>query len=582
MGLYLTNIDLNKNSLLNAVIQPLSSAPGSPAEGQIYENTTSHTLQFYSGSAFVVLGRLDQITAPTAAVAMNAQKITGLADPTSAQDAATKNYVDLAVNGLSWKTAVRAASTANVVVASGLVNAAVIDGVTLATGDRVLLKAQTLGQENGIYIVAVSGAASRSVDNNTAAEVLQTAVFVEEGTTLADTAWVLNTNAPITLGTTVLTFAQFGAGSTYTGSTGVQLVGNDFRIENSGVLTVAHGGTGAATLTSNAVLLGNGTSAPQMVTGTADQVLVVPHAGTAPAFGQVDLSLSAAVKNALTVTNGGTGAATLTNHGVLIGAGTGIVTQLGVAATGAVLLGVTGADPAFGSLNLTLAATVGSSILGVANGGTGLATLTVHTLQVGAGTSTPVQLAVGTTGQVLRGVTGADPAFGNIDLANAAAVGSTILAVPNGGTGLATLTIHTVQVGNGASTPTQLAVGATNTVLRGNTGADPSFGAIDISTAVVTGLLPILQGGTGASTAGGARTNLVVPSTYNTTVGDGAATSYVITHSLGTRNVVVQVYSSTTPWAEVNCDISMTSTTTITLAFAVAPTAAQYTVVVIG
>ena len=75
---FLTNIDLNKNELQNAVIQNLSSDPGSPVEGQIWVNTTTDTLNFYDGTAVVVLGRLDEISAPTAAVNFNGQQITSV------------------------------------------------------------------------------------------------------------------------------------------------------------------------------------------------------------------------------------------------------------------------------------------------------------------------------------------------------------------------------------------------------------------------------------------------------------------------------------------------------------------------
>jgi hypothetical protein len=114
--------------------------------------------------------------------------------------------------------------------------------------------------------------------------------------------------------------------------------------------------------------------------------------------------------------------------------------------------------------------------LAVAGGGTGLATLTAHALYVGNGTSAPAALAVGATGSVLAGSTGADPAFSatptitTLTLTNA-------LGVASGGTGLATLTAHALYVGNGTSAPTALSVGATGTVLAGSTGADPAFTA---------------------------------------------------------------------------------------------------------
>ena len=138
--------------------------------------------------------------------------------PTGDTDAANKGYVDNAVQGLSWKQAVRVASTADVTIASGLENGDTIDGVTLATGDRVLLKNQSTGSQNGIYVVVASGAASRATDTNTSAEVDSMTVYVEEGTANADTVWTLTTDNP-TLGTTALTFAQINGGAVPTAST---------------------------------------------------------------------------------------------------------------------------------------------------------------------------------------------------------------------------------------------------------------------------------------------------------------------------------------------------------------------------
>ena len=103
---------------------------------------------------------------------------------------------------------VRAASTANVTIASGIANGSTLDGVTLATGDRVLLKNQSTGSQNGTYIVPASGAASRDMFRIYP----NTMWLVAEGTTNADTAWWVTTNGTITIGSTSLTIAQFGAG----------------------------------------------------------------------------------------------------------------------------------------------------------------------------------------------------------------------------------------------------------------------------------------------------------------------------------------------------------------------------------
>ena len=133
--------------------------------------------------------------------------VTGLPAPTSGSDAATKSYVDSLVTGLSWKPSVRAASTANVAIAT-LQNGSVVDGVTLATGDRVLLQAQTTDTQNGLYLVPAVGPATRTTDADTGAELETAAVFVQEGTTNANKAFVCTTDA-ITVGTTPIVWVAF-------------------------------------------------------------------------------------------------------------------------------------------------------------------------------------------------------------------------------------------------------------------------------------------------------------------------------------------------------------------------------------
>lgn len=135
--------------------------------------------------------------------------------PSGATDAANKGYVDNSVQGLSWKQAVRVASTANITIASALTNGSTIDGIVVATGDRVLLKDQSTGSQNGIYAVVASGAASRTADADTSAEVDSMTVYVEQGTANADTVWTLTTDNP-TLGTTALVYGQINGGATPT------------------------------------------------------------------------------------------------------------------------------------------------------------------------------------------------------------------------------------------------------------------------------------------------------------------------------------------------------------------------------
>jgi hypothetical protein len=224
----------------------------------------------------------------TGAIAMGTNKITGLGTPTDATDAATKGYVDTAVVGIDWKPSVRAATTGNRDL-SELENEEVVDGVTLATGDRVLVKNQSTASENGIYVVKASGAPDRSTDADTGAELTSNfAVFVEEGTVNADQGYVLTNNGAITVGTTELVFTQFtGLGQIIAG-TGLDKTGNTLDIDS--------------TVTTND---GTQTLTNKTINGSSNTI--------------TNVSLTSGVTGTLPVANGGTGITSL---------GTGIATFL--------------------------------------------------------------------------------------------------------------------------------------------------------------------------------------------------------------------------------------------------------------
>jgi hypothetical protein len=223
--------------------------------------------------------RLDQMAAPTSAVSLNSQKITGLADPTADADAANKGYVDGVAQGLDVKDSVVATTTANGTLSTAFANGQSIDGVTLQTGDRILIKNQTTASQNGIYNVQASGAPSRATDMATGANAAGAFVFVEQGTVNAENGFTCTSDTgSAVVGTNNLTFAQFsGAGQIIAGD-GLDKSGNTLSVDLkangglviesteiavkldassiTGTLAIGDGGTGATTASAALTALG--------------------------------------------------------------------------------------------------------------------------------------------------------------------------------------------------------------------------------------------------------------------------------------------------------------------------------------
>lgn len=169
---------------------------------------------------------------------LSAQRIVNLADPSAATDAATKQYIDNLIAGLRWKQPVRVATTASGTLATAYANGQTIDGTVLATGDRILIKDQASGAENGIYIVT-AGAPTRATDCDSTAELENATVFVSVGTANADKAFT-QTATVTTVGTTAQTWVQFGGGAiSYTAGNGLTLTSNTLDVGAGTGITVA-------------------------------------------------------------------------------------------------------------------------------------------------------------------------------------------------------------------------------------------------------------------------------------------------------------------------------------------------------
>lgn len=275
-----------------------SSANGTSADVARADHT--HGTPVHDNAAHSAIN-LSALAVPLTDVAFNAKKITGLADPSADQDAATKKYVDDVAQGLNIHDSVVAATTANLNatynngtsgVGATLTNAGTqaafsIDGVSPSLNARVLVKNQTAAANNGIYTLTTVGSGStnwvltRATDFDNAAEIGGgDFVFVTGGTTQDNTGWVC-IDKVTTVGTDPIDFAQFSGAGTYLAGNGLTLTGNTFSVDPDTGILVSGSGVAIDTsvvVTKYAANVGDGTNTSYTIThnlGTKDVIVSV-------------------------------------------------------------------------------------------------------------------------------------------------------------------------------------------------------------------------------------------------------------------------------------------------------------------
>ena len=217
-------------------------------------------------------------------VSISGGSVTGLGAPSGTSDAATKNYVDQAIAGLRTRIIAEVATTANVDLAADLQNGDTIDGVTLVTGDRVLVKDQSTGSQNGLYTVVSSGTASRDTEFDTIAELSGQMVVVNQGTANDNKIFLCTTNNTATLDSDTITFTVITPANVGTvTSVGVADSGSsEFTVANSPITS-----SGTITLAVNSIantkITGLGTASTKTVGTSANNVVQLDGSAKLPA-----------------------------------------------------------------------------------------------------------------------------------------------------------------------------------------------------------------------------------------------------------------------------------------------------------
>jgi len=262
-------------------INTLSSNAQTQLDGKL---TASDNLSDVAnaGTSRTNLGLGSIATQNANSVSISGGSITGLGSPSSGSDATTKTYVDNLVTGLKTRTIVRVATTGNISLSTDLQNNDTIDGITVSTGDKVLVKSNTNQTQNGIYIVVASGTASRDPEFDTVDELAGQMIIVKEGSVNADSFFLCTTDSG-SIGSANITYTQVtpSSGGTVT-QVGIVQSGSEFTISGSPITTSGNITLGIGTI-ANTKISGLGTASTKAVGTSADNVVQLDGSARLPA-----------------------------------------------------------------------------------------------------------------------------------------------------------------------------------------------------------------------------------------------------------------------------------------------------------